>query len=196
MRTRVAQRLTANQWTSLVVTGTESGQGKTLTAINLAVALSQDPSTYVFLVDLDLQRPQIGNYMGLQFERGLGDYLIGECPIEEIIYSPGIERLAVVPNSRSIEHSSDFLSSAAMSTFHDTLMNENPQRIVIYDMPPLLLSDDVITFAPRVDGVVLVATEGLTVRGSLERSKELLAEMNVIGVVLNRSAERNDSAYY
>ena len=77
-----------------------------------------------------------------------------------------------------------------------TLENESPKRIVIYDLPPLLLSDDVLTFAPHAHGVLLVVTEGTTARGSLERSKELLAEMNLVGVVLNRSSERNDSPYY
>ncbi len=63
-------------------------------------------------------------------------------------------------------------------------------------MPPLLLSDDVLTFAPQVDGILLVVSEGFTSRSALKKSKEILAEMNVIGVVLNRSTERDDGAYY
>ena len=196
LRTRIGQRLVANDWHSIAVTGTESGQGKTLTAINLAIALAQDPNTYVFLVDLDLQRPQIAAYFGMQIERGLGDYLVGEAGINDIIYNPSVERLAVIPNARPLEHSSDFLSSPRMLELEEALSAESPRRIVIYDMPPLLLSDDVLTFAPHVDGIVLVVTEGYTARSSLERSKELLAEMNLIGVVLNRSSERNDSPYY
>jgi Mrp family chromosome partitioning ATPase len=63
-------------------------------------------------------------------------------------------------------------------------------------MPPLS-SDDVLTFAPRVDGVLLVIAEGRTERAALEKSKQLLAEMNILGVVLNHSAERDDGlAYY
>ncbi len=63
-------------------------------------------------------------------------------------------------------------------------------------MPPLLLSDDVLTFAPQVDGLLLVVSEGSTTRAALKKSKEILAEMNLIGVVLNRSTERDDDAYY
>jgi Mrp family chromosome partitioning ATPase len=71
-----------------------------------------------------------------------------------------------------------------------------PNHIVVFDMPPLT-ADDVLTFAPRVDGVLLVVAEGRTERASLEKAKELLAEMNLLGVVLNRSAERDDDlAYY
>src|SRR5665213_2941014 len=197
LRTRVLQRMTSKQWHGLAVTGVDSGQGKTLTAINLSIALAQDPNTSVFLVDLDLQRPKIGEYLGLNFAKGLGEYLLGEASMDEIFYSPGIDRLAIVPNSRIFEHSSDLLSGQRMLELVQRLGAEQPRRIVIYDMPPLLLSDDVLTFAPHnADGLLLVISEGATGRGLVEKSKELLAEMNLIGVVLNRSMERNDAAYY
>ena len=196
LRTRLLQRMASNQWYSLAVTGAGSGEGKTVTATNLAIALAQDPNTNVTLVDLDLQRPRVAEYLGIHCEKGLGEYLMGEASIEEIIYSPNMERLAVIPNSRSFEHSSDQLSGQRMLDLVNYLKNEQPRRIVVYDMPPLMLSDDVLTFAPNADGVLMVVNEGVTARGQLEKSKELLAEMNLIGVVLNRSMERNDGAYY
>ncbi len=196
MRTRLLQRLEQNKWRTLAVTGTDTGQGKTLTAINLAIALAQDPSTSVFLVDLDLQRPTIAPYMGLTFEHGLGEYLTGKAELDQIIYSPGIDRLAVIPNSSSFEHSSERLTGSRMLELQRFIEAESPSSIVIYDMPPLLLSDDVLMFAPQVDGLLLVVSEGSTTRSSLEKSKEVLAEMNLIGVVLNRSTERNHAAYY
>jgi len=197
LRTRVLQRMNSKQWHTLAITGVDSGQGKTLTAINLSIALAQDPNTTVFLVDLDLQRPKIAEYMGLNFKKGLGEYLLGEASLDEIFYSPGIERLAIIPNSRSFDQSSDLLSGPRMLELVQRLNAEQPRRIVIYDMPPLLLSDDVLTFAPNnADGLLLVISEGATARGLVEKSKDLLAEMNLIGVVLNRSMERNDGAYY
>jgi protein-tyrosine kinase len=196
MRTRLLQRLGQNNWRTLAVTGIDAGQGKTLTAINLAIALAQDPNTSVFLVDLDLQRPMIGTYMGMTFEHGLGEYLTGAAELDQIIYSPGIERLAVIPNSISFEHSSERLTGQRMLELQRFIEAESPPRIVIYDMPPLLLSDDVLTFSPQVNGLLLVVSEGFTNRSALKKSKEILAEMNVIGVVLNRSTERDDAAYY
>ena len=196
MRTRLLQRLAQNNWQTLAVTGTDTGQGKTLTAINLAIALAQDPNTSVMLVDLDLQRPMIGTYMGMTFKHGLGEYLTGEAELDQIIYNPGIERLAVIPNSSSFEHSSERLTGPRMLELQSFINAEMPPRIVIYDMPPLLLSDDVLTFAPQVDGILLVVSEGFTNRSALKKSKEILAEMNLIGVVLNRSIERDDAAYY
>jgi protein-tyrosine kinase len=199
LRTRLLRRLEANQWRSFAVTGVTAGEGKTLTALNLALALAQDVNTCVFLVDLDLQRPRVASYLGmsgLHGEKGLSDYLLGDESMDNIIYSPGIERLAVIPNFQPLQQSSELLASPRMLDLLHMLENETPRRIVIFDMPPILASDDVLAFAPQLDGLLLVVGEGATSRDSLRSAKEVLAEMNLLGVVLNRSTERDDNAYY
>lgn len=199
LRTRVLRRLEANQWRTFAVSGVTAGEGKTLTAINLAIAMSQDVNTLVFLVDLDLQRPRVASYLGmtgLGGETGLSDYLLGEATIDSIIYSPNIERLAVIPNFQPVAQSSELLSSPRMLDLMHALENEAPRRVIILDMPPVLASDDVLAFSPQLDGLLLVVGEGATSRDSLRSAKEVLAEMNLLGVVLNRSAERDDNAYY
>lgn len=199
LRTRVLRRLEANRWHSFVVTGVTAGEGKTLTAINLAVALAQDASTAVFLLDLDLTRPRIAHYLGMtgtHGEHGLSDYLLRDASIDSIIYSPGVERLAVIPNFEAIPQSSELLTSLRMAQLLHALEAEVPRRILIVDMPPVLASDDVLAFAPQVDAALVVIAEGMTGRDAVRGAKEVLAEMNLLGVVLNRSAERDDSAYY
>jgi protein-tyrosine kinase len=196
LRTRVTHRLVANGWHSLGITGTAAGEGKTLSAVNLALALAQDVNNWVFLVDLDLQRPQVGAYLGMQYDIGLTDYLIGQAELNQIIYDVSIPRLAVIPNARSVDYSSELLLSPRMNEFLAFLQGEPPRRIVIFDMPPLLASDDVLAFAPRVDSFLLVVSQGQTARRTLANAKEVLSEMNVMGVVLNRSTERSDSPYY
>src|SRR5579871_4723658 len=69
LRTRLLQRMASNQWFSLAVTATQPQQGKTLTSVNLAVTLAQDPHTFVYLVDLDLRRPSIAATLGMTFEQ-------------------------------------------------------------------------------------------------------------------------------
>lgn len=200
LRTRLLRRLEANQWHSFAVTGATAGEGKTLTAINLAMALAQDSNTWVFLVDLDLQRPKVADYLGLNNslgERGLTDFLLGDASFEQITYSPGsAERLAVIPNFQAVANASDLLTSPRMDELVRALEAETPRRIVIFDMPPVLLSDDVLAFAPQVDGMLLVVAEGTTSRDALRGAKELLQEMNLLGVVLNRSEAQQDGAYY
>lgn len=79
LRTRLLQRLSVNQGRTLAITSTQPQQGKTLTAINLAMTLAQDVHTSVFLVDLDLQRPRVAQSMGMSFEHGISDYLASSC---------------------------------------------------------------------------------------------------------------------
>jgi protein-tyrosine kinase len=196
LRTRVLHRMAANNWYTLGVTGTAAGEGKTTTAINLALALAQDPNAWVYLVDLDLQRPQLGAYLGMSYEYGLTDFLTGQAQLDQVIYDIGVKRLAVVPNATPVETSSEYLLSARMAEFINALEAQNPRRIVVFDMPPIMVSDDVLAFAPRVDSFLLVVAQGMTARRTLANAKEVLSEMNVLGVVLNRSTERNDSPYY
>lgn len=199
LRTRVLRRLETNQWRSIAVSGVTAGEGKTLTAINLAIALAQDVNTWVFLVDLDLQRPRVANYLGMSGlggEKGLSDYLLGEATIDSIMYTPNLERLAVIPNFQPVAQSSELLSSPRMLELMRMLENEAPRRVIILDMPPVLASDDVLAFSPQIDSLLLVVGEGATSRDSLRSAKEVLSEMNLLGVVLNRSAERDDNAYY
>jgi protein-tyrosine kinase len=199
LRTRVLQRMTANNWYSIAVTGSTTGEGKTVTAINLAIALAQNVNTWVFLVDLDLQRPQIAGYLGMEFTNGLSDYLTGgrDLGLHDVCYNVGgIGRLAVIPNAQPLQHSSELLASPQMNALTVALSSEMPRRIVIYDMPPLLASDDVLAFAPQVDGLLLVLAEGISMRASLEKCKQLIGNTNLIGVALNRSTESNESPYY
>ncbi|HEX4268173.1 MAG TPA: CpsD/CapB family tyrosine-protein kinase [Steroidobacteraceae bacterium] len=196
LRTRVLHRMADHDWTTLGVTGTGAGEGKTVTAINLAIALAQDPNIWVYLVDLDLQRPQLGAYLGMTYDHGLTDFLGGQAELDQIIYDIGLKRLAVVPNASPVETSSEYLRSARMADFINALEAQTPRRIIVLDMPPIMMSDDVLAFAPRVDSFLLVASQGLTARRTLANAKEVLAELNLLGVVLNRSTERNDSPYY
>jgi protein-tyrosine kinase len=196
LRTRVLRRLSANNWASLGITGIAAGEGKSLTAVNLALALAQDVNTWVTLVDLDLQRPQLGSYLGMTYEHGLTDFLTGQVELEQIVYDIGVKRLAVVPNATSVESSSELLSSPRMADFVNALESQSPRRVVVYDMPPLMVTDDVLAFAPRVDSFLVVVAQGQTARRTLANATEVLSELNVLGVVLNRSTERNDSPYY
>jgi protein-tyrosine kinase len=200
LRTRVLRRLEANQWHSFAVSGATPGEGKTLTAINLAMALAQDSNTWVFLVDLDLQRPKVADYLGLgnsNGERGLTDFLLGDATFEQVTYSPAtLDRLAVIPNFQAVANASELLTSQRMQDLLHALEAETPRRIVIFDMPPVLASDDVLAFSPQVDGLLLVIGEGTTSRDALRGVKQMLQEMNLLGVVLNRSDTSEDGAYY
>src|SRR5690606_31638108 len=152
-------------------------------------------NTWVFLVDLDLHRAQVAKAFGASDangELGLSDYLLGDASIDDIIYSPGIDRLDIVPNFQPIDDSSETLTAPRMVELLQALERETPRRIIIFDLPPLLASDDVLAFSPQTDSVLLVVAEGSTGRAQLEAARETLGEMNLLGVVLNRSAESSE----
>ena len=196
LRTRVQQRMEESSFHSIAVTAASAGDGKTLTAINVAVAMARDVNTWVFLVDLDMQRPKIGAYLGLQYDKGLSEYLAGAASFDEIVYEPGVDRLAVIPNGRPLDQSSELLASPRMDELVRSLAAEVPRRVVIFDMPPLLLSDDVLRFLPNVDGLLFVVSEARTQRAVLAHARELLPDEKLLGIVLNRSHEREESGYY
>ena len=196
LRTRVLQRLEARHGSVLGVTGTTAGEGKTLSAVNLALALAEDVNTPVFLVDLDLQRPKVAQYLGMSCPQGITEYLSGEARIDDIVFDTGIARLAVIPNTSPLVDASEMLRSPRMTTLVHALRHDTPRRVIIFDLPPLLASDDVLAFAPQVDSFLFVVSQGQTARRSVSNARELLAEVDVLGIVLNRSTEHNDSRYY
>jgi Mrp family chromosome partitioning ATPase len=196
LRTRVRRRMAAQHWRSVGVSGAAEGAGKTLTAINLAIAFAQDSRSPAVLVDLDLSRPKVGEYLGMSFDKGLSDYLLGKAQIEDIVYSVGVPGLTIVPNGAPIPNTSELLATPRMTELVRYLESLRPQRTILYDLPPLLMSDDVLVFSPHMDCVLDVVAVGVTSRAALERSKEILAELNVVGVVLNRAIGWEKSSHY
>ena len=195
LRTRVLQQMKGHDWKSLAITSPATGSGKTLTAINLAISLAREVNNTVLLVDLDLRNPSIHKYFGYEPQAGIGDYLNGDTPIEDILFSPGIDRLVVLPGRESIMNSAETLRSPKMVNLVAELQNRYPDRLVICDLPPMLATDDALTFAPYVHAMLMVAESGSTRRDDLERSLEVLKDVPLLGTVLNKS-EAAPHKYY
>lgn len=197
LRTRALQRMRSNGWQTVVITSAAAGEGKTLTACNLAVSISEDVNQSVILVDLDLQRSSLPSYFGLDVKASIGDYLTGNAEMDDIVYSPaGLDRLVIIPNRDPVPNSSELLASPRMRSMLEWLKNQAPDTITIFDMPPVLACDDVLAFSPYADAVLLVVSEGLTERESLSRTMEMLGDRNLLGVVLNQSREGGSVSYY
>ncbi len=194
LRTRILQRMRANGWQSLAVTSATQGDGKTISAINLAISLAGDVNHSVVLVDLDLRHSSISNYLGLDGNHGVSDCLHNAGLLKKAFIRPDIERLTVLPNFNVVTQSSELLSSPDMHDLALTLVSD-PKRIVVYDMPPLLSADDMLAFEPCTDAILFVVAEGKTTRTDVVKARELIENFNVIGTVLNHSDERTASYY-
>ena len=197
LRTQVEQRLVAKDWNAIAVTSPGAMAGKTITAINLSVALAQEMHRTVLLVDLDFRNPNIHRRFECDVKIGLIDYLLDDVPLSEILINPGIDRLVILPaGTKPVPNSSELIASPKMARLVEELKSRYPSRIIVFDLPPLLWSDDMLAFAPYVDTTLLVISEGLTTREELTRVTEIMEGSNVIGTVLNRSTEVQPSYYY
>jgi protein-tyrosine kinase len=196
LRTRVLQRMRTNNWTRLAISSARPSAGKTLTAINTAISLSFEQNQRVILVDLDLRRPTIARYLGINQQYGLSDYLSNDVPIEKVIVRPSIERLLIVPNFQADEQSSEHLSSPRMVELVERLSSPSNSTIVIFDLPPILDADDMLAFSPLFDALLVVVSQSETRRVDLQKSFELLSDINVLGVVLNKSRGKDDAPSY
>jgi len=188
LRTQVLQRLNENHWNVLAITSPGIGEGKTLTALNLAASLAMEVDYTVLLVDANLRHPSLHEHLDLPSEPGLSDYLIEDTPLPELLVHPkGIDHLTILPGGRALLNSAEMLNSPKMSKLVDELKNRYAGRIVIFDLPPVLSTADAMAFAPYVDATLLVVEEGKTTRREVENAVDMLSSTNILGTVLNKS---------
>ncbi len=196
LRTRVQTRMRQNNWKTIGITSAGKNDGKTLTAINLGISIAMKQNVTVVVVDADLRNPSIHNVFGFKPQAGIGDYLTSDISIDDILVNPGIDRLAIVPGNNRTQASSELLSSPKMARLVKELRTRFPTRIVIFDLPPVLVGDDVVAFAPNLDAALLVVEEGSTESDKLKKSIELLENVEIIGTVLNKSKDTSQSQEY
>mgnify|MGYP001209288124 CR=1 FL=1 len=187
LRTRVLQTMRGNGWTSVAVTGPASGCGKTTTAINLAVSLAMEVTNSVLLVDLDLRRPTIHKYFGHEPELGLSDYLLGNVPLHQTLFTPAIDRLVVLPGRNALQNSAEMLRSPRMIALVNELRTRYQDRLIVFDLPPILAADDALAFSPYADCFLMVAECGGTRKEDLQKAYGILKNTPLVGTVLNKS---------
>jgi capsular exopolysaccharide synthesis family protein len=190
LRTQVMHRLRENGWNVLGVTSPGYGEGKTLTAVNLAISLAMETTQTVLLVDSDLRDPSVHHVFGLKDCCGLADYLLDAAPLEDLLLHPGIGRFVLLPGGRAISSSTEILTSPKMVALVEELKHRYPSRIVIFDLPPLLHTADVLAFSPYTDALLMVVEEGKTTGEELQRALGLVRNSRpVLGTVLNKAGQ-------
>jgi protein-tyrosine kinase len=186
LRTHILHRTKSEGRNTLMLTGPRPNEGKTLTTINLGIAISRKVGQTVLLVDGDLRHPSLHRYLDLPSGPGLIDYLTSGYPIAECLVHPeGLANLVVLPAGTPTGQCTELLSSPFMVDLVRDLKHFYPDRYVLFDLPPLLYAD-ALAFAPLVDGIILVVEAGGTPREEISRAVAMLKEFPVLGLVLNK----------
>jgi capsular exopolysaccharide synthesis family protein len=181
-------RMREKGWNVIGVTSPGEQEGKTLTAVNLAVSVAMDVTQSVLLVDANLRRPHVHEAFGIEECAGLSDHLLDDTPIEDLLIHPGIGRFVLLPGGRPIRQSAEALTSPKMIALTEEFKHRYESRLVMYDLPPLLHRSDVLAFAPYVDALLLVVEEGRTKAEDVERALSLVKHSTpVLGTVLNKA---------
>jgi capsular exopolysaccharide synthesis family protein len=194
LRTRIAAAENGKALRTILVTSPAKGDGKSLTASNLALTMAQEFHRRVLLIDADLRRPQVHRMFGLRDGApGLSDVLAGAADVESSIVSLAEHRLSVLPGGVATAHPAELLGSAAMRRLVDGVRTRFDR--VILDTPPLAPLADVQILSPLADGVLIIVRAGFTPKPAIERALSVIDRSRVIGLVLNEAGRTDANAH-
>lgn len=171
----------------LMVTSTVSREGKSLTALNLAISLAQDLDHTVLLIDADLRRPSIHQYLEFEPTLGLSDCLMDGTDIGEAIIRTGIGKLSVIPAGKEVPNPLELFSSRKMQELVREMKHRYHDRYVIFDTPPLLPFAETRSLGHVMDGIVFVIKEGEASQESIREAMDAVKGCKILGVVFNES---------
>jgi protein-tyrosine kinase len=186
LRTRIVQHEGDSPLRTLMITSPGEGDGKSVTAANLALTMAQEYQRTVVLVDADLRDPRIHVLFGLGSGPGLAEVLAGEASLEDALLHVPEQGIAILPAGLEPHFPTELLGSTAMRRTLDQLRARFDR--VLVDLPAVLPLADVASAAPMSDGIVMVVRAGVTQRPALDQALATLEGSRVIGVVLNEVA--------
>ncbi len=181
---------------TLVVTSAVGSEGKSITALNLATTLAQEYDHTVLLVDADLRKPSVHQFLGIQPKVGLVHCLNERAPLEQALVKTGIGKLVVLPAGGVVSDPVELLSSNRMQQIIAELKERYPERYVIIDTPPVLPFAEAQVLASRADGVIFVVREGCAKTDQIREAIETVKGSNLLGVVYNDSSVRPKKGGY
>jgi len=180
----------------IMVTSALPGEGKTFMAVNLAISIAMELDTTVLLVDADVARPAIPERLGFAPDHGLLDLLTHkDLDVADVLMRTNIERMSVLPAGSPHSRATELLASEAMVRLIEELASRYPDRVLIFDAPPLLSSTESRVLATHMGQVVLVVEADRTPQSSVKSALDTIEECPIVMTVLNK-IERTDSGSY
>lgn len=184
---QILQKMDSMAGNTLLITSAKPYEGKTVTAINLALSICLKVDRTVLLVDADLRKPDIHRYLGMDIGEGLSDYLLYQAEISNLLINPGIDKLTILPGGKAVPNSTELLGSPRMEKLVKEMKERYPERFIIFDASSLLARADPLVFSRYIDGILLVVEAEKTSERDMTRALDLLKEKTIVGIVLNKS---------
>ena len=186
MRTKLLQQIKANNWRRVAITSPNAACGKTTTTLNLAFSLARQPDVRTLVAEIDLRRPAMAKTLGLKAQHSFAKVLEGTAAFEDNVVRYGTN-LAFATNAVASRNPAELLQNPHIGAVLADIEARYDPTVILFDMPPMLVSDDAIGFASQVDCVLLIAAaESTTVQDVDVCERDLAAQTNVLGVVLNK----------
>lgn len=180
----------------ILVSSSRPGEGKTFTSVNLALSIALEQDKTVLLVDADVLRPNVSRTMEISVPRGLTDYLSSDSvDVSDIMYSTNVERLKLIAAGRPHHLSTELLASDKMAALVNEFASRYPDRIVIFDAPPLLGVNETSVLAGMCGQAVIVLEENKTKLNELEKAISMLPPDLATGFVINKAHYSRDKGY-
>jgi receptor protein-tyrosine kinase len=180
----------------ILVTSSRPGEGKTFTSVNLALSIALEQDKTVLLVDADVLRPNVSRTLQISTPRGLTDYLsTDKLDVSDIMYSTNVERLKLITAGKPHHLSTELLASDKMVDLVQEFASRYPDRIVIFDAPPLLGVNETSVMAGMCGQAVVVLEENKTKLDELDKAISLLPKDLAVGFVINKAYYSRDKGY-
>jgi receptor protein-tyrosine kinase len=170
----------------IMITSSVPGEGKSFTAINLAISIAQDRERSVLLVDADVAKPSVPSRLGIKVERGLMDALDQGTPVEKLICKLDIGNLSFLPAGTSHRHATELLASDRMHSLVNEMAERFRDGVVIFDSPPLLAVSESSVLANHMGQIVVVVEASRTPESVLLAALGRIDTTKVAGLVLNK----------
>lgn len=180
----------------IMVTSSLPGEGKTFCAINLAMSIAAEMDHTVLLVDTDVAHPCVLSTLGLKADAGLTDVVVDDgASLSDVIIKTNVEKLSVLHVGKTHGQITELLASQHMASLLDELAGRYPDRIVIFDSPPLLATSEARVLAPQMGQVVVVVEAGTTTQQTLSEAIRKIEACPNISLVYNKGNEFPKGGY-
>lgn len=186
---------TLNNPNLIMVSSSKPNEGKTFVSINLALSIALEQDKTVLLVDADVLRPSLNRELGVPETSGLIEYLLGEHDIGESIFNTNIEKLKIIPAGEPHHLSNELLASDKMAALANELSARYPDRVVIFDSPPLIGVTETHVLANLMGQAIIVVEESKTKITDVQKATEALDENLAVGIVINKAIRTHKDLY-